>query len=205
LFCSFYREVKALFLRTKIYNMKHRLFIALITFLMLACKSEVSKGPNGVVYKSAVQYNDYIVGRQTSLMKDILAFVDVAQSDLDSAYGMLDRFVKQTGTMITEIKGMPAYKGDSALRDAAVNSFGFYRKLFEKEYRDILHLRSEQDGLSTDIEDRIEAIVKRIEEEEKGYDDRFQEAQKAFASKNKMKLVDNEMQKEFDNKTDPGK
>lgn len=181
--------------------MRQRLLIPFILVLLVSCKSETPKGPNGVTYKSAVQYNDYIVGRQTTLMKNILAFVDAAQLDLDSAEKMLDQYVSETGKMITEIKGMPPFKGDSALRDAAVNSFGFYRKLFDKEYRDILHLRGEQDGLSTDVEDRIQAIVKSIEEEEKGYDDRFQDAQKAFARKNKMKLIENEMQKTLEEKT----
>jgi hypothetical protein len=181
--------------------MRQRLLIPVIILLLVACQSESPQGANGVVYKSAVQYNDYIVNRQTTLMNNILAFVDVAQSDLDSAEKMLDKYVKETGTMITEIKGMPPYKGDSALRDAAANTFGFYRKLFDKEYRNILHLRSEQDGLSTDIEAQIEAIVKNIEDEEKGYDEKFQGAQQAFARKNKMKLIENEMQKKLEEKT----
>ncbi|HUR66567.1 MAG TPA: hypothetical protein VMZ03_09460 [Chitinophagaceae bacterium] len=180
--------------------MRPRLIIPVLMLLLVACQSESPKGANGVVYKSAVEYNDYIVNRQTTLMKNILAFVDVAQADPDSAEKMLDKYVKETGVMITEIKGMPAYKGDSALRNAAANTFGFYRKLFDKEYRNILHLRSEG-GVSADVEERIEAIVKGIEDEEKGFDDRFQDAQRSFARKNKMKLVENEMQKKLEEKT----
>lgn len=176
--------------------------IFLITAVLISCKNEQPKGANGVTYKSAVQYNDYIVNRQTTLMRNIMDFVKVAESDLDSAEKMLDKYVTQTSTMITEIKGMPPFKGDSTLRDAAAGIFVFYKKIFDKDYRDILHLRSEQDGTSTEIEDRIQQIVKNVEEEEKGFDNRFQSAQKAFAKKNNMKLIENDMQKEFDDKVD---
>ena len=181
--------------------MKSRLLLPLLIVLLAACQGESPTGANGVVYKSAVQYNDYIVSRQTTLMKNILVFVEVAQSDLDSAEKMLDQYVKETGDIIKDIKGMPAYKGDTALRNAAANTFGFYRKLFDQEYRSILHLRNGENAQSSDVETQIEAIVKSIEEEEKGYDERFQEAQKAFALKNKMKLIENEMQKKFEEKT----
>lgn len=177
---------------------KHFLAMLALAAILFSCKQEQPKGANGVTYKNAVEYNDYIVSRQSRLMKNIMSFVQVAQSDLDSAERLLDVYVKETGNMVTELKGMPAFKGDSSLRDAAVSIFGFYRKIFDKDYRDILHLRKEQDGTNPDIEEQIQQIVKKVEEEEKGYDDRFQGAQKAFARKNKMKLIENEMQKEFE-------
>lgn len=176
---------------------KHLLYLSFV-FVLAACKNEQPKGANGVTYKSAVQYNDYIVSRQTKLMRNIMDFVKVAQTDLDSAELMLDNYVKETGTMVMDLKGMPAFKGDSALRDAAVSIFGFYKKIFDHDYRDIIHLRQDQEGDATVIEERIQQIVKNVEEEEKGYDSRFQGAQKAFAKKNNMKLIENEMQKEFD-------
>lgn len=181
--------------------MKKTIFLwAFSALLLLSCKNEKPKGANGMTYASAVEYNDYIVGRQSTLMKNIMNFVQVAQTDLDSAELLLDKYVKETGNMVKDIKGMPPYNGDSTLRDAAVSIFGFYKKIFDKDYREIIHLRKEQDGTSQDIEDRINQIVKNVETEEIGFDDRFQSAQKDFAKKNKMKLVDNEMQKEFDEK-----
>lgn len=180
--------------------MKRILLLPLLALMLTACKNDPPTGANGIVYKSAVEYNDYIVSRQTTLMKNIMSFVEVAQSDLDSAELLLNNYVKQIGTMITEIKGMPPYNGDSTLRDAASGIFGFYKRIFDKDYREILHIRGGEDGHSADADAQIAEIVKRIEEEEKGYDSRFQGAQKSFARKNKMKLVDNEMQKEFDEK-----
>ena len=180
--------------------MKRILLLPLIGLLLISCKSEPPRGANGVVYKNAVQYNDYIVSRQTTLMKNIMSFVDVAQGDLDSAEILLDKYVKETGRMITEIKGMPPFKGDSSLRDAASDIFGFYKKIFDQDYRNIIHIRQGENGVSAEADAEIAKIVSRIEEEEKGFDNRFQGAQKTFARKNNMKLVDNDLQKEFDDK-----
>ena len=112
---------------------KYLLLLTSIVLLLTSCKNESSKGANGVTYKTAVEYNDYIVARQTTLMKNIMKFISVAENDLDSAENMLDGYVKETGIMVTDIKGMPAFKGDSSLRDAAVNIFGFYKMIFDND------------------------------------------------------------------------
>ena len=172
--------------------------VILICVCAFAACNRPIKGRNGVVYKSAVQYNDYIVTRQTTLMQNVLDLIKAADHNIDSAENMLNRFVGQTASMIEEIKGMPAYKGDSALRDAAVRSFIFYKKVFGKDYMQIIQIRKK--GIEVTNEDIAEAnrIVEKITEEEGDYDKRFHEAQKNFAAKNNMKLRDNEMQKKFE-------
>lgn len=177
---------------------KITLFLSLVLVSFYSCKTQTKKGANGVSYGSAQEYNDYIVKRQTILMQDVMDFVKVSQNDLDSAERMLDNFVTKTKTMTTEIKGMPAYKSDSTLRDAAVDIFGFYARVFDSDYRDLIHLKKEQNGTSQEIEDRIMGIVKKVTQEEAGYDNKFQSAQKNFAQKNNLKLLENEMQKKFD-------
>lgn len=59
---------------------KHNYFVVFVFAVMAlsACNKPV-KGRNGVVYKSAVQYNDYIVNRQTTLMKNVVAFGEMVQ------------------------------------------------------------------------------------------------------------------------------
>ena len=46
---------------------KYLLLLTSIVLLLTSCKNESSKGANGVTYKTAVEYNDYIVARQTTL------------------------------------------------------------------------------------------------------------------------------------------
>ena len=101
--------------------------------------------------------------------------------------------------MIEEIKGMPPYKGDSALRDAAVSSFSFYKRVFGKDYMDILEIKKKgPENITEEDMQQANAIVEKISKEEEGYDKRFHEAQQRYADKNNMKLADNKMQKEID-------
>lgn len=175
--------------------MKPKLTILALLFILAACSNSV-KGPNGVVYKSAVQYNDYIVARQSTLFKNVMELVKIAETDLDSAANMLDQYVNQADVILKEIKGMPPYKGDSVLRNAAIRSFSFYRQVFDKDYRDIIRIRqSSADSSLTDPATEISQIVDNIKSREEGYDRDFQNAQKDFARKNNMKLVENELQK----------
>jgi hypothetical protein len=180
--------------------MKAALALTILACILMACNQPV-KGRNGVIYKSAVQYNDYIVGRQTTLMQNILDFGKMAETNLDSAEQMLHRFTNEAGTMITEIKGMPSYSGDSSLREAAVSSFSFYKKIFDNDYMQILNIRKKGTEVSNDDVTELSNIVTRISREEEGIDKAFHKAQKDFADKNNMKLMENKMQKKLNEKT----
>lgn len=177
--------------------MKKYLILFVIAIAALVSCTESEKGKNGITYKTAVQYNDYIVNRQTTLIKYILEFSKMADSNLDTAGMALKKYAGQAEQMIEEVKGMPAYKGDSALRNAAVNSFIFYKKLFELEYLDLLNLRKKNTVMSSEDVAEANSIVDRIGKEEEILDKGFQNAQKAFAKKNKMKLMDNKVQEEI--------
>jgi hypothetical protein len=174
--------------------MKRIFFFLLMAVSFIACKQSV-KGTNGVTYKSPVQYNDYIVGRQTNLMKKFIDFSKVSQINLDSAEKMLDGYIIEMSTMIDEIKGMPPYKGDSSLRDAAVRTFGFYKKIFENDYKQIIRLNKDGESITEEESAKVNSIVDDISKEEEKLDKAFHNAQKEFASKNNMKLMENTMQK----------
>jgi hypothetical protein len=170
----------------------------IVSFSVSSCNSPV-KGKNGVIYKSAVEYNDFIVSRQTKLIRNVLEFSKAAEVNTDSAQQKLNTYVNQAEEMINEIKGMPPYKGDSLLRDAAISSFAFYKKVFDKDYREILDIKRKGDeNITTEDAERANAIIERITKEEESYDKRFHEAQKSYAQKNNMKLIDNKMQQEID-------
>ena len=155
------------------------------------------KGPNGITYKSAAAYNDYIVGRQSTLIKNVLKFGEAAKVNLDSAEALLDKFIPETERVITELKGMPLWKGDSSLRNAAVQSFTFYKRVFEEDYRRILAIRKDENAGENEIIE-LNAIIEKISKEEEKFDKTFRNAQKDFAQKNKMKLIKNDLQKKID-------
>ena len=177
--------------------MKNIFLMLTMAVLFAACKETV-KGTNGVIYKTPIEYNDYIVSRQTTLMKNILAFGEMAQQNPDSAGKMLDVFAEETTDFIKEIKGMPPYKGDSTLRNAGVNIFTFYKKVFESYYKQILALNKSGENATEEGAAKLNSIVTNLNKEEEKADKAFHKAQKDFAETNNMKLIENSMQKKLD-------
>jgi hypothetical protein len=180
----------------QIKQIKKNLPLLVVLLVFIACNKPV-KGPNGVAYKNAIAYNDYIVGRQNILIKNVLKFAEAAQVNLDSAQALLDKYIPETERMITELKGMPAWKGDTSLRNAAVKSFTFYKRVFDEDYRRILEIRRNENASEEDIIE-MNDIVDKISKEEEKFDKDFHNAQKDFAQKNKMKLIENDLQKKID-------
>lgn len=180
--------------------MKKNLLLLAVLLVFIACNKPV-KGPNGITYKSAAAYNDYIVGRQSILIKNVLEFGEAAKVNLDSAEALLDKFIPETEKVITELRGMPLWKGDSSLRNAAVQSFTFYKRVFEEDYRRILEIRKDENAGEDEIIE-LNAIIEKISKEEEKFDKTFRNAQKDFAQKNKMKLIKNDLQKKIDEAKD---
>lgn len=181
--------------------MRYVSVIIILVCSIISC-NQPAKGRNGVSYKSAVQYNDYIVGRQTKLMQNILNFSKAAEINLDSAEKILFKYTSETAKMVEEIKGMPAYKGDTSLRDAAARSFNFYKEVFQNDYTRIINIRKKEDEMTSDDIVEMKNIVNKITREEEGFDKSFHNAQRNFADKNNMKLMENEMQKKFEKEID---
>ncbi len=178
--------------------MRQLLVIIILVCGIIACDQPAVKGRNGVTYKSAVQYNDYIVGRQAKLIQHVLDFAKAAENDLDSAEKMLDLYTGETARTVEEIKGMPPYKEDSSLREAAVRSFGFYKNVFQNDYSRIITIKKKGVDMTNEDIEEMKKIVDKITRDEEGFDKSFHNAQKNFADKNHMKLIENEMQKKFD-------
>lgn len=174
--------------------MRTHVLIILIAGLVVSCKPSV-KGKNGVSYDSAVEYNDYIVERQERLVQNILSLRSLSKEELNAADTLLQRYARQADSIIEEVRGMPPYRKDTALRNAAINSFGFYKRIFEKEYPPVLRLRQKgSEQLTLEDVEQANAILERIAKEEKELDAEFQKAQREYATKNNMRITDNKLQ-----------
>ena len=82
--------------------MRYLLLAVVLVAGIAACKQNV-KGKNGVVYKSAIEYNDYIANRQTSLVKKVLELTKVMSVNLDTAEVKLKQAVSEAEEMIVSI------------------------------------------------------------------------------------------------------
>lgn len=176
--------------------MKSRAFALLLSSL-IACQPG-EKGKNGVVYQSAVQYNNYIVERQNKIIQQIMQFVRVSDTNLDSASALLDLVLNDVSLFREDISGMPAYKKDTAMRNSAVALFSFYADIFKNDYKQIIALRQRGELMTEEDLQQINEIVHNISQREQQYDKQFQQAQKNFAKKNNMTLSENKMQKQLE-------
>lgn len=180
------------------------LFRRLVTLLLLlpffyACK-EPLKAKDGTVFKTPADYNDYIISRQTKVIRRIIELGNRAENNPDTAYGLLDKFTAETDSVIDEIKGMPPYRSDSAFRNAAIRSFTFYRKLFNENYRRILLIRTQGGDATEDGVKEIMDITEKVKREEEILDKQLHSAQTEFATQYKMQMRPNAIQKEIDKK-----
>ncbi|MBN9298356.1 MAG: hypothetical protein J0I41_15225 [Filimonas sp.] len=173
----------------------------LASFALLGCLFIIascgSKGKNGVTYKDARQYNDYIVNKQMALQKRFEAatasLASVSNADEMKAGATkliqsIDSTLPSVDKDIVDVQGMPDWNGDTAMRGAAVQLFTFYHSVLDKDLRDMGNLLAKGADFSTADQQKMEEINTRINTSESKLDDQFRTAQKQFATKNKLVL-----------------
>jgi hypothetical protein len=177
--------------------MKYLLSLLIATSLFVACKQGV-KGKDGKVYKNAIEYNDFIVNRQMIVLKDMMSIADITDDKLDWALSVMSKSADTLDVLIKDVKNMPPFGKDSALRDAAADLFTFYQRIFKDDYRELFEIRK-NGGMETEEGiARMNEIVDKVSKEEDGLDAKFEAAQNAFAKSNGMRLEENSMQKKID-------
>lgn len=171
-----------------------------LALFISSCGSSTEKGANGVSYSSPEDYNNYIVNKQTETARNLLQFGNSVSTDPKGTLTSLDGYAKEIQQDIEDIKGMPAYKGNTELRDAAVALFGFYERLFKEDYKKIAEVRAAaaDSDLTEAQAQEINQVAEKLSVDEKGFDNRFQKAQREFAKEHKMRILENDLQKEID-------
>ena len=170
-------------------------FIAIAAMVVaVGCKT-TAKGKNGVEYTSAVQYNDYIVNKQKDVMTAVLEFSK--ESDPSKIETIVDATIPKIQSAITDIEGMPEWKGNAAMRDNALALFRFYKDIFGKDYKEIIGMQKDGE-ISAEEETRINSISSGISSRETKLDADFKKAQQDFAKANNMLITENSMQKDID-------
>jgi len=164
--------------------------ILLVAVVFFAACDKPAKGRNGVEYKSARMYNNYIIDRQKEIGTYILLFYGHIDTNIDSAENAIKNSLPDVTAKLEEIKGMPAYKGDSSFRDAAIHSFTFYKRLFDKEMKEMVRIYRNNEIMTEEDQQTIQTIYNGIVREEEQLDKDLHNKQKAFADKNHMGLVD---------------
>lgn len=142
-------------------------------------------------FKDAVEYNDYIVNKQTAigvLINDLMTIVNDSTSTLEQAHKNRTAAIVKMSTIINDIRSMPDWKGNTELRDVSINLFSFYRSCFENEYKSMIDIVYKTDATDDDFAE-LDRLLVVVTEKEKPLDDKFAAAQSAFAKANGFTLT----------------
>lgn len=173
--------------------------LLLLVFLLQACK-EPLKAKDGTIFRTPADYNEYIISRQTKVIRNVMDLFKRMETSPDTALSLLDKYSKVTDTAISDIQGMPPFRTDSAFRDAAIQSFIFYKSLFNNYYRKALLQRTDENtGDEAEVRERLN-VMEKIRREEEQLDKKLHQAQNEFARKYDMKMRPSDIQKEIEKK-----
>lgn len=168
------------------------------TSILLSCSIPVAEGRNGARFATALEYNNYIIERQSGVITHIMNLGKLAETDLPATEAYLDKGVALADSVLTDVKGLSDFKGDSALRNSAIVLFAFYHKVFDKDYREMIAIRKKGEDISEEDYQRLQLLQQDLVQEEIVKDKHFLNAQQDFAARNNLRLGNNALQKQID-------
>jgi hypothetical protein len=154
-------------------------------------------------FKKPADYNDYIVMEQTAIGRKIEQFNQaLAGDDIKNAKKLHAEILSQIDVSIGKIGNLPDFKGNSEFKNAAFELFVFYKMIIETDYKKIMTI-VEKEGLNDNSFGKINSIFTSIQRDETVMYGQFDRAQKNFSKQFGMKLEENELEKEWKEKTQP--
>ncbi len=142
-------------------------------------------------YNSPVEYMSAISKQQENVSKKYMAYTSA------SAHGKRERKVQSLRSKLMDeiqeakmnINVLPSFKGDNSYRDSAVNFMKFYYNVMNDDYSKVINMEE----IAEQSYDEMEAYIlleEKIAQKLAGSNSRMQEAQKKFATKNNVKLLE---------------
>lgn len=150
--------------------------------------------------QDAKSYNDKLIGIQNSVIREFLALSQTFSSNdkasIDVAY---KKSLEVTKKAVEDIKNAGPYEGDDEFRLKLQALLEFYQSLVEKEYKEIIKIRSKGSNAKPKDINRLNEIQASITERETKLDADMAAAQSGFAVKYGFRLETNKLQKDIDN------
>ena len=176
--------------------MRNILLLAATMLAFMACQSEKAPdpvtAPDGTVLNDPAQYNDYFIQWQDHIIEHMVALAESFET-FDST-GIEDRYLElgeAIGRAKYHVSDLPPYDSDTLLKPAVVNLFSFYDSLYADEYRQITHvLQKGPDSIGDNDLFLIDSLTIGIDRREKIHDKNFSNAQRVFADRYGMLILD---------------
>ncbi len=145
----------------------------------------------------AIAYNDRLVGLQDRVATKLLAMFATWEKGSAAAAGSLGDLQRETASVLSDAKAVPAFNGDTSLRDSFIPLAQYYSDAANNEFPQFVALlaRAEQ---GQDVMAEWDVLQKSLESKEAVADARFAQAQEAFAARWQFALTPNELQQQFE-------
>ena len=142
-------------------------------------------------FDTPVKYMDVISKQQENISKRYMAYTSA------SAHGKREKKVDALRSKLMDeiqearmnISSLPSYKGDKNYRDTAVNFLKFYFNVMNDDYKKIINMEE----IAEQSYDEMEAYLlleEKIQDKLTEANRKMSDAQKQFASKNNVNLID---------------
>jgi hypothetical protein len=145
---------------------------------------------------TAVEYNDFIVNHQNSIISEMMNWLRFEDDDL---VGELEKVVEMTHAAVEEIKEKEPYPGGENLKKAALDLFMYYERTLGGAFMEVAEKFQAANGdIDMDTAMEIQTMIQEATADEAKYDAAFAAAQQSFASANNMDIRKNELQDQID-------
>lgn len=137
------------------------------------------------------EYMQFISKQDMEVSKKYLAYNSA------SAHGkrqrkveaLREKLLNQIQESRMNISGMPSFKGDKSYRDTAVNFLKFYFNVMNDDYSKIINMEEIAENSYDDMEAYI-MMEEQVQQKLSEANERMQAAQKDFAAKNNIRLLE---------------
>jgi len=146
------------------------LLLMLVSIALISPLKSISQTKS---FDEPIEYNDYIIGLQNEIGVEIQAFISAVTNDGKSdALASLNNLIAVIDKKITDLSNLSDFEGNTEFRDAGLELFKFYKSIAVNEYKEFVEIKFKEIA-DDDDNTKLEEIVKRIQENEKEYDEVF--------------------------------
>jgi hypothetical protein len=171
--------------------MKYLLPLFSLAFLLL-------QSCGGTSSQTAIEYNDAIIKEQTKIINLTLDLIKYMETDIDKCKEVRVQIVDQCDASLKVIKDLKGFEGSEKLKNAAIDLFTFYKKIYSNEYKQLFDIIDKGAEITQDDLDFIDHMEQDVSAEESKYDKAFADAQNELAKKFNFQIEENENQKKID-------
>lgn len=156
-----------------------------------------------VTFTDPIAYTDYIVTEQNHIVHSLLelstAFADSGSTQEVHAaiWKKYENLRLQVAASVSKINELTVYEGNTEFLEATKDLFSFYQNKVVQDYHTLVSIITHEQITDEDLQ-KLMKLLEEIKTQEALLDERFSDAQNAFAMKYGFVLSGNKLQNKID-------